>query len=289
MINVEFYLSKVDPPLFGRRGGRDDPVFVFGVPFDSGSTGTPGQRLAPRRIREASLSLETFSPELGVEVEELGFFDAGDVPFATEYSEMHRIVSSVVAELREAGKTLVVIGGDHSVTAPVVSELAKEGGLLLLVADAHLDLRDEYPLNARFSHATAMKRVLDSSENVSLLYYKPRAFSKEEYAFLSGSDRARIARELSEVKETLSDFNRVYISVDMDSIDPAYAPGTGTPEPLGLSPVEVMQLISLASKEADVVGLDVVEVNPLVDCNNITSLLAAKLIMQFLFNVLASR
>ncbi|MEZ0345042.1 MAG: agmatinase [Infirmifilum sp.] len=288
---LDVYFSPPSPPLFGRYGGKDEKVVVMGVPFDSAATRTPGQRFAPRKIREVSVELETFSPELGVYVEELGYSDAGDLPILTDFQVMDEVVSKVVRELIEADRSTIVLGGDHLVSFPVIREYALHfEKLLVVVFDAHLDLRDEYPLRTRFSHATVMRRLLESTENISIAYFSPRAFSKEEYEYARKSKRVYLVKTASELEKLLGSFNNVYVSLDIDSIDPAFAPGTGTPEPIGLTPQTVASVLKIiAERSRRVVGLDLVEVNPLVDCNDITSLTAAKLIMEFLFSFAATR
>ncbi|WP_460025465.1 agmatinase [Infirmifilum sp. SLHALR2] len=284
-MNLGFYLTPVTPPLFGREGKPEDDIVVLGIPFDGAASRIPGQRFAPRKVREVSVELETFSPELGVNVEEIGYRDAGDLPVVTDYAVMQNFTTKVVEELRDSGKLPIVIGGDHSVTFPVVSTLAaRSEELLVLVFDAHMDLRDEWPWGVRLSHATVMRRLLESSGSVSVAYYSPRAFSREEYEYARSSSRVKIVRNARELRELVESSEKVYISLDIDAVDPAYAPGTGTPEPMGLAPQEVASALRVAVSHAqEVAGFDVVEVNPLVDCNEITSLLAAKLVMEFLF------
>ncbi|QOJ78183.1 agmatinase [Infirmifilum lucidum] len=285
MKDFEFYLAPVAPTIFGRKGRAEDGVVVFGVPFDSSSSRMPGQRFAPRRIREVSVELETFSPSLGVSVEELSFYDAGDLPVVTDYVVMQELVAKVVGGLSEAGKLPVALGGDHSITLPIVAKLVEKlGKLLVVVFDAHMDLRDEWPWGVRFSHATVMRRLLEASEKISIAYYSPRAFSEEEYRYAKSSSRIHVLESVEKLKDVVGSSSPVYISLDIDSVDPAFAPGTGTPEPMGLTPREAVTALRTVIEQAgEVVGFDVVEVNPLVDCNDITSLLAAKLVMEFLF------
>ncbi len=285
MKDFEFYLAPVAPTIFGRRGRAEDRVVVFGVPFDSAASRVPGQRFAPRRIREVSIELETFSPSLGVSVEELSFYDAGDLPVITDYAVLQEFIAKVVGGLSEAGKLPVALGGDHSITLPIVTKLAEKlKELTVIVFDAHMDLRDEWPWGVRFSHATVMRRLLEASEKISIIYYSPRAFSEEEYRYAESNSRIHVLGSIEELRDLVSSLSSVYISLDIDSVDPAFAPGTGTPEPMGLTPREVVTALRIIVEQArEVVGFDVVEVNPLVDCNDITSLLAAKLVMEFLF------
>ncbi|WP_191118531.1 agmatinase [Infirmifilum uzonense] len=284
---LDLYFSPPSQPLFGRHGRGHEPLVVFGIPFDSAATRIPGQRFAPRRIREVSVELETFSPELNMYVEELEYFDAGDLPLTTEFSVLRDIVSKTVREFIETGKTPLALGGDHLVSYPLISEIAFNlDELLVVVFDAHMDLRDEYPLGTRFSHATVMRRLLENNEKISIAYFKPRGFSREEYELARTEKRIFIVEDIQRLEQLLGSYRNIYVSLDIDALDPAFAPGTGTPEPMGLTPHGVVEALRVIAGQArSLVGFDLVEVNPMVDCNDITSLLAGKLVMELLFSL----
>jgi agmatinase len=285
----ELYVHGVHPTLFGVRGDFNSAEYVvIGVPFDSTATGVPGQRYAPKSIREASIELETYHPGTNVDAEELEVFDAGDLPLVTCTDVLVKTVGKVVEEVFESGKKLITIGGDHFVSYPVLSTLARRiSNLRVLVFDAHLDLRDEYPFGCKFSHATVFRRILEENRNVEVAYFKPRGWSREEYTYAKTSPRVFIIEEEAQVDDWLEKSERVYVTIDIDIVDPSFAPGTGLPEPLGITPEDLGciagRIFSLYSKR--IVGLDLVEVNPLVDVNNITSRLAAKLLMHVLVNM----
>jgi len=173
------------------------------------------------------------------------------------------------------------VGGEHLITYPIVAEIKKLlKNLTLIVFDAHLDLRDEYPSGTRFSHATVMRRLAE--EGVNIYYIGARAFSREEYEFLTSHPESLkiVSRDTLENIE-----GNLYISIDVDVIDPAYAPAVGNPEPLGITPSHLLSTLKelFSLERTKIVGLDIVEVNPLVDVNDVTSLLAAKILMESLF------
>ena len=273
----------LSPPVKPFSGVDTDPeeakIWIIGVPFDSTVSFRPGTRFAPAKIREVGWELESYNPLRGIDVEDLQVSDVGDIPLTVEYSVLERHLKKVIELAMSHSKKTAVIGGEHLITLPIVKTLKKRyGSLRLVVFDAHLDLRDEYPQGSSYSHATVMRRI--SEMGVQILYYKPRAFSREEYEYLSKTPIVSIAEE--------NDFRQlsghIYISIDVDAIDPSYAPGVGNPEPLGITPHEILDALSIiASSNADVVGFDIVETNPLVDVNDVTSLTAAKILMESLF------
>jgi len=193
--------------------------------------------------------------------------------------------------LARRGIIQLAIGGEHTITAGVVRGLVRAGDKpCLIVIDAHLDLRDEY-LGCRLGHASAIRRSLEALGDVRVVYLGARAYAREELEYLEiNTDRIRVfsphefkrlgPRNIASlIKSFTSTCDSMYLSLDIDGIDPAYAPGTGTPEPMGLEVYDVFRII------ADVVdqrfiAIDLVEVNPIVDHGNVTSVLAARLIQE---------
>jgi len=254
-------------------------VFV-GAPFDSTTSRIPGQRLAPRKIREASMELETFDPVTGRDSEEAEYCDAGDIPLVVDYRVLTEILGSIAREVFASGKILAVCGGDHFVTYPAVKAATEVfGRVQLVVFDAHLDLRDEYPPHCKYSHATVMRRLVEENAQLHVVYFKPRAFSKEEWSFASSQENIVVAESTGDLLSALKEDYRTYISIDIDHVDPAYASGVGTPEPLGRTPEELIEAVKtlIERRKNKIVGIDIVEVNPLLDPANTTSALAAKL------------
>lgn len=254
---------------------------IVGAPYDSSSTCRPGSRYAPRRVREVSQDMETYDPMLGADASEIPAADLGDVREALSPANTVGGIARVVRELSAAGKVVLLVGGDHLVTLGALSGL--QGKLSLVVFDAHLDFRDEYPQGEKLSHATVLRRAREGLVEEAVVV-GARALSKEEVAALQRDGRVRVVYpwNLSKLRDELSTLGeRVYVSVDVDVLDPSVAPGVGCPEPGGLAFNQLSELL-LEVVDRRLVGFDVVEVNPLVDVNDLTSRVAAKLLMKAL-------
>jgi agmatinase len=277
-------------PLLDDVGECD--VAVLGVPFDSGVTYRPGARFGPSAIRAASRLLRPFDPHMGTyPFRERQVADAGDVactPFSVDRAigEIERGVRSILERARHP----FVLGGDHTVALPVlrcVRDLA--GGPVALVHfDAHLDTWDTY-FGADYTHGTPFRRASEEgliqkgrSVHVGIrgsLYDSADLDDDESLGFriVSGPKVARTgAVETAEVVKWVVGDEPVYVSIDVDVLDPAFAPGTGTPEPGGLLSRELREIIR-GLNGINLIGADVVEVSPQFDHAEITSLVAANL------------
>ena len=256
---------------------------IFGVPFDETSTFRKGSSLAPEKIREASYNFETYIFEQDIDLDDVPFHDAGDVECSGGVEEVLGRVRDFSREVAHSGKIPIAIGGDHSITPAIVEGLGETGVVIL---DAHLDFRDSYE-GERLSHACATRRV---SEIVGIDHVLPvgvRSFSKKEsidaeelgLSYIPVSEVFERKLMASVARKALSFVERseIYLSIDMDVIDPAYAPGVGNPEPFGLTADQVRELVDLLGSR--LVGLDLVEVSPPHDLGT-TSLLAARLIRE---------
>ncbi|MEM0023103.1 MAG: agmatinase [Thermofilaceae archaeon] len=282
----DYHSFLVEPRRPTFLGFSSDPasakVVILGVPYDSSSTCAPGCRYAPARVREVSHALEAFDPQLRVNVEELPVADVGDVVTSLNPEVMIKDVSKVVEGLLERGKLVACLGGDHTVTLGVLSGMKHP--ISMVVFDAHLDYRNEYPRGDRLSHATVLRRAREVLVKEAVVI-GARAFSKEEVEALSLDDRVTVLHPWagrSEIEAALSTLSRpFYVSIDIDVLDPSVAPGVGCPEPGGLNYYQILDILSPVF-EGGVAGLDVVEVNPLVDVNDLTSRIAAKLLMRCL-------
>ena len=267
---------------------------VLGVPFDSTSSYVPGSRFAPTSIREASASIESNSL-MGMDsfIEDARIADLGDlaVVHGDPRATLER-VARVVSELASDGKIPIILGGEHTITAGVIRGLVDAGRRpCLVVFDAHLDLRDEY-LGLRYSHACAIRRALEYVPTAKIAFVGVRAYSRDEaeYVERAGSDRIKVFGSLTmarlgpanvagRILNHLSSCSEIYVSFDIDAIDPSEAPGTGTPEPLGLRASEALStLVRLIDDR--LIGFDLVEVNPLVDHSRVTSVLAARMVQE---------
>lgn len=273
--------------MAGFMGASDDygpsKVVLFGIGMDFTTSYRPGTRFGPGRIREASYGIEEFSYHSLTSLTERSFFDLGDVSVVYgDVSESLNRAEQVVRKIVRDGKIPMMIGGEHLVTLPCVKAVWEKYGsdLILLHFDAHADLREDYMGNP-LSHATVMRRCLDFLPPRNLYQFGIRSGTEDEYRF--GMEQCHLYPHevLEPLREALPGIGDrpVYISIDIDVMDPAYAPGTGTPEPGGISSREMIDGI-LAMNGLNVVGLDVVEVAPGLDETDRTVVLGAKLIRE---------
>ncbi|UCD92397.1 MAG: agmatinase [Methanobacteriota archaeon] len=256
---------------------------IFGVPFDKTSSFRSGSAQAPDKIREASHNFETYMFEHGEDIESIKYCDLGNLEEFEDVSSMIRGVEEFTGGIVEKGKIPIVLGGEHSLTPGVVKCLDDIG---VIVLDAHLDFRDEYE-DEKFSHCSTVRRISDSIGVKSVVPIGVRSFSKEEEVDAEELGlRFITSYELSEkttIQEALEmalrwiDKDKIYLSLDMDIIDPAFAPGISNPEPFGLAPIEIKKCINYLAGR--LVGFDVVEVSPPFDNGN-TSALAARLVRE---------
>lgn len=286
--DIAFYTSI---PTIKFSGIENDPstakVLILGVPFDSTSSRLPGSRLAPKRIREASWELESYNPYAGKDLEELPIADLGDVNQTTNFDQLYKMMKRILEKIDLKDKILFTIGGEHTISYPILDYMLSRYNVDIFVFDAHLDIRDEYPVNDKITHATVFRRIHEKY-GPKIYYYKPRAFSKEEYEYVSRQNTIMLIKDIDELIKPIKKTNSLlYISIDIDAIDPSFAPAVGNPEPLGLHPKELIDVIDLITRmgRQRIVGLDLVEVNPLVDVNDITSFLAAKIIQETIFKL----
>lgn len=257
-------------------------LVIFGVPYDGTSSYRPGARFAPHAIRQASYNFETYHPDLKVDLGDATFADAGDLPEVGRSEVLVETVEEAASSYVASGRRTLALGGEHSLTAPLVG--AHED-VTVVILDAHMDFRDEY-LGDPHSHACVTRRVVDQVGVERTLVVGVRSFSKEEAADVAAMglphvSATQIVEEgLEDVLSTLEDRpDPVYLSLDMDALDPAYAPAVGNPEPLGLTPRHVVEIIQALGSRIQ--GFDVTEVSPPWD-QGITAALAARLAREVL-------
>jgi len=270
---------------------------VLGVPFDVTSTYRTGARFGPTAIRQASLNIETYSFRIGVDVEDLKLHDLGDLHVSADTAETLKTLELVTRDIVEAGKIPVTIGGEHTVTLGVVRGLGKVARKTAIVSfDAHLDLRSEF-MGLKLSHTTFMRRISEEVKPAKIIEIGTRAVCKEELAYAkkggievhtSQQIRSRGAHKtVRELKAKLAEFDSVYLSVDMDVLDPAYVPAVQNPEADGLEPHCLLDILcGIVDKR--VVGFDVLEVAPNFD-QGVSAVQAAKAIFEVLCSLEASR
>ena len=262
---MDFYTDK-NLILDSNCGFKDAEFGLFGVPFDSTCSYRPGCRFGPLAIRKELLELD--KPESYFKKK---IYDLGNVSVVHgNLQETNRRVEETLSQaLKENSKFIpIVLGGEHSVSYPAIKAL-KERYPNLQVAhfDAHPDLMDDY-LGEKWSHATVMRRVHELG--VPVVQFGVRAGSDEEKEFAK-----KLPKKLDPKKPT-------YISIDIDVLEPGHCPGVGTPSPGGLIIQEVLKLLKPIK---NVVGFDIVEVSPPYDKGDITSITAAKILLELLTSI----
>lgn len=261
---------------------------VLGVPFDATSTYRSGARFAPAAIREASLNIETYSFRSGVDVEDLDIHDSGDLHVSGSVNETLNRINLVCRDILDGEKTPIIIGGEHTITYGATKSLNRDFALVSF--DAHLDLRSEY-LDEKLCHATFMRRINEEVKPKKIIEIGTRAVCKEELKYVASASNIkyitsqRILRNnlndiLKEIRSALYGCSEIYITVDMDVLDPAFAPAVQNPEPEGISTSMLLDIL-LEICDQRLVAFDIVEVAPHYD-SGVTAVLAAKIIFEVL-------
>jgi len=266
-------------PLITSAGEGEPVATIFGIPFDSTHSYKPGCRFGPDVIRDAFNNIEIFHPELQVDLETANIEDLGNTKHTVVASEMLDMVRKITRELVEKNRQLFILGGEHLITYGTYMSFPKETGYV--VFDAHYDLRDEYA-DIKLSHASYLRRIIEEKGPDYILHVGARAFVKEELEFLKENKIKTISdKEIRQgnapqiLKDHISSFDKIYTSFDLDVLDPAFAPGVGNPEAIGITSRELFDMVySLENKK--VIGVDIVELNPTYD-NGSTASLAAKI------------
>ncbi|MEW6380345.1 MAG: agmatinase [bacterium] len=271
----------------------DASLVLLGCPFDGTSTYQPGSRFAPNAIREASWAVESYSPDLNRNLSQVAFCDLGDLelPFGNTQRALD-LINQAIDQVLNDHKVPITLGGEHLISLPVITAFRKHyPDLLVIHLDAHADLRDEY-LGERLSHSTVMRRVLEMIGDSRLIQVGIRSGCQEEFLIarrIGGEYKThhKTSQADLEIIERKIQAQPVYISLDLDVLDPSALPGTGTPEPGGLSFHQLMQVLSIF-RAARVVGMDVVELLPYQTPHQVSSIVAAKIIREALLLYFAS-
>ena len=286
----------------------DADYVIFGAPFDGTSSFRKGSRLAPSAIREASYNFETYNHYFDIDLADIPFHDAGDVDIPLHGAEdvdipdNHTVeqaqaaVGAMVTTILHDGKIPIMLGGEHSLTVPCVrGSMDHFNDLGVVVLDAHLDLRQEYEGQVN-SHACVSRRIIEDITD-NYISIGIRSGTRDEYSlarsrgityypadFVEDKGIGHVLAELSRHLDLYT--SHLYLSLDMDVLDPAYAPALGTPEPFGLTDRQVLSLIRRLAPRS--VGFDLVEIAPGFDSGN-TALLGAKFVREFIASAQASR
>ncbi|MFN4190997.1 MAG: agmatinase [Pseudothermotoga sp.] len=273
--------------LRSKNDYESSKVVILGAPLDQTTSFRPGTRMAPRRIRELSYGLEDYSPYLDLSLNDRYFCDIGDIemPFGNPHKALD-LIEKATKKIVEDEKIPLFIGGEHLITYPIVKQIAAKYPRLKVVHfDAHADLRDTF-FGEKFSHATVLRRVCECIENKHLYQFGIRSGVKEEFEFAKSHTNTfpfKVRDPFMKALDELKGFP-IYITFDIDVLDPAFAPGTGTPEPGGCNSQEIFEVIQRFG-ELHIVGFDLVEVSPMTDHSERTCILAAKIIREVLLSI----
>ncbi|HXF83435.1 MAG TPA: agmatinase [bacterium] len=265
--------------MFLGAGARHAAATIIGAPYDRTSTFRRGSAHGPAAIRWASQSIETYSPVLRADLAEAALGDAGDLDLAG--LEPEDAVAAVAAGVGAiAGDSIpLLLGGEHTITVGAVRAVRGiHRDLAVLQLDAHTDLRDAYE-GQMFSHATVMKRIVEMVGAEAVVAAGIRAGTREEFALARAFAYCGPQLALPPAAWALLASRPVYVTIDIDAVDPAEAPGTGNPEPEGLAARDVLSFVRRLGA-LRVVGLDIVEVAPSFDPSGRTAVLAATLIRE---------
>lgn len=295
MSDFELYVSHSTVFSGYQKSFEQADYVVVGVPFDVTSTYRTGARFAPLAIREASLNIETYSFRSNLDIEDLKIHDLGDLHVSSNVETTLKRLEDVVKDLLKAKKTPILVGGEHTVT---LGAMRGVGGSNTAVVsfDAHLDLRSEY-MDLTTSHTTFMRRLNEQVKPEKIIEVGTRAVCKEELAYAKEAGiqyfTAKQIREngleatVKEVKKAVESCKKIYLTIDMDVLDPAFAPAVQNPEPDGLS---IHALLDFIYDFCDrrMVGLDLVEVAPPYD-TGVTAIQAAKILFEALCRIEKAR
>ncbi|WP_342491083.1 agmatinase [Bacillus sp. FSL R5-0422] len=266
---------------------EDAKVILYGMPMDWTVSYRPGSRFGPNRIREVSIGLEEYSPYLDRELHEVPFFDAGDIPlpFGNAQKSLD-LIEEYVDSILEKGKFPLGMGGEHLVSWPVFRAMHKKyPDLAIIHMDAHTDLREEYE-GEPLSHSTPIRKVAGLIGPENVFSFGIRSGMKEEFEWAKGAgmhiSKFEVLEPLKQVLPKLKG-RPVYVTIDIDVLDPAHAPGTGTVDAGGITSKELLASIhAIAGSDVQVVGADLVEVAPVYDHSDQTANTASKLLREML-------
>ncbi|SHH75614.1 agmatinase [Sporanaerobacter acetigenes] len=254
-------------------------IVVFGAPFDGTTSFRPGTRFASSVMRNESYGLEMYSPYLDKDLKDTKICDVGDLvlPIGNTEKSME-VIKEFAKEIVEDGKIPMMIGGDHLVSYPAIEAVyEKHKDIYVLHFDAHTDLRDTF-FGEKLSHANVLRRTWDFLGDGRIYQFGIRSGDREE--FLWAEEHTHLTKfnydGLDEVVEKLKE-KAVYVTIDIDILDPSVVPGTGTPEPGGISFKEMLDILSKINKLNNIVGADLVELAPHYDPTGVSSAVACKI------------
>ncbi|WP_019849158.1 agmatinase [Desulfitobacterium sp. PCE1] len=273
-----------NPGVFmgGETPYEDADAVILGIPMDYTVSFRPGTRLGPLSIRNVSIGIEEYSVYLDKDLSDYAYCDCGDLslPFGNVEKSL-QVIENAAQQVLEDGKFPIFLGGEHLVTYPLLKPFMERYPELRVVHfDAHADLRTDY-FGEPNSHATVMRKISEALGPNRVYQFGIRSGTREEFLFARENNHLVVEEVLEPLKAVLPELKGkpVYVTLDIDVVDPAFAPGTGTQEAGGCTSREIIKAIH-ALGELDVVGFDLVEVSPAMDSSERTALLAAKIVRE---------
>lgn len=267
---------------------KDARIVLFGAPFDSTTSFRPGTRFAPHAVRSESFGLETYSPWLDRDLEDISVFDSGDIELCIGSADKALAqISERTATILADGKIPFMIGGEHLVTLGAFREVFKKyPDVHIIQFDAHTDLRDEY-LDVKLSHACVLRRCHDLTGDGRIHQFGIRSGERAEWQWAREGHTDLHPFDFSGLAETVKGLGEapVYFTIDLDVMDPSVFPGTGTPEYGGVTFMQLFEAIKIVCGGCNIVGLDVNELCPPYDQTGASTAAACKIVRELLLSI----
>lgn len=263
---------------------NESKIVIFGAPFDGTTSYRPGTRFASKTMRAESYGVETYSPYLDADLEDIPVFDGGDLelPIGDANMVLDQI-EQFEAELLNDNKLPVMIGGEHLVTLGTMRAVVKKyPDVHIIHFDAHADLRDDY-LGVKLSHATVMHRVWELTGDNKIYQFGIRSGDRQE--FLWGKEHVTTQKfNFNGIEEVVNNLKGkpVYFTLDLDVLDPSIFPGTGTPEAGGVSFTELLDAVKTVISNLNIVACDINELSPPLDMSGVSTAVACKILREIL-------
>ncbi|SHI35818.1 agmatinase [Parasporobacterium paucivorans] len=277
--------------LGGPQNFEESDIVIFGAPFDSTTSYRPGTRFGPKSMRSEFFGIETYSPYQDLDLADFTIYDAGDLDLCFgDCSYSLKQIEDMASEILAEGKLPFLLGGEHLVTlGNVRASAARYPDLHILHLDAHADLRDDY-LGMQLSHACVIRRCHEILGDGRIFQFGIRSGDKSEFEFAKRHTYMN-KFNLEGLENTLEGLRGkpVYLTIDLDILDPSVFPGTGTPEPGGLSFHMLLEGIMKITESMNIVACDLNELSPTYDSSGISTMTACKLLREILLSLSAKQ
>lgn len=262
-------------------------IIIFGAPFDGTTTFRPGTRFAPQTMRFESIGLETYSPYFDKDIDDYKIFDSGDLdlPFGSTENALD-IIQGMANEIFSQNKKPLMIGGEHLVSLPVIKEAySKFNDLCIIQFDAHTDLRNEY-LGQKLSHSSVIRRAWDILGDNKIFQFGIRSGTREEFHWAKEGHTILNKYDFNNLDKCIDLIGKkhVYLTIDLDVLDPSIMPGTGTTEAGGVTFKELINSLKAIS-ELNIIGADIVELSPHYDHSGTSTAAACKILRETIFTI----